>query len=115
MRVHVYWNLGKELFCIKQEDGQVVEYARSVHLVNCDFKIDQPKQYRTRSTGRKNEHAWVEGFMLDYSREGTFVAPAGREARYDPFENDTFVDKETGLPIKFARVVVLQDKRIFCT
>jgi len=116
MKVNVRWSFGSQCFCVKQEDGQVIAWARAVSLVNVAFKIDQAKQYEARKTGMRNQHAWAEGFLVDYIVKESFrvfVDLPKHEAIYDPFTHDEFIDKETGAPVRWARVVVLQDKRIF--
>ncbi|QIW88623.1 hypothetical protein P59_254 [Bacillus phage P59] len=106
----VYFNLHKHVFSMVQ-DGLVVLHSESVVLTEATFKVSEAGRQRVLREGRKNVHAKVHGNF-----QGTWDGdiPEGfRRAHYNPYDFDSFVDRETLEPLTEAAEVILQDKKIW--
>jgi len=106
----VYYNLHKGLFSVKQ-DGLVVLHTRRVKLVNVHFQVSEAGRQRVLEEQRKNVHAYVNGVFQGVPEYST--VEGFREAYYNPYKVDSFVDKETLEPLYEADTVYLIDRRIF--
>ncbi len=63
-RVRVYRNLHKK--CVSVKQGGIVRcHATNVVLKDCKFIVSEAGQRRVREEGRKNVHAFVEGYVAD--------------------------------------------------
>ena len=113
-KVRVYRNLHKNCFSVKQ-DGLVRCHADHVTLRDCKFIVSKAGQKRVRDEGRKNVHAFVEGVLAD-TREADAIVDgtksdaemdAGksdwREAYYNPYSCDTFINLDDRSPLETAK------------
>lgn len=94
-----------------------------VSLSHATFAVQPAGRDKVRREGRKNVHAFVRGdlitstayhtissYMYQYTHEKMielFVEQGFRKATYNPYQNDTFVDVETGEPVLKADAVEL--------
>jgi hypothetical protein len=115
MKVFVYFNLHKKLFSLRSEDTKrVIYHTNSVILSDALFKVSQAGRQRVLKEQRKNVHAGVKGDLLAYDVNEFIHDPKNcREATYNPYKYESFVDKLTGKPIDSAEYVFLKDKQIF--
>lgn len=113
--VYVYFNLHKKLFSIRSEKTKrVIHHTSSVVLCDATFKVSQAGRLRVIKEQRKNVHAGVKGTVLAYDvNQFTKDAKSCREATYNPYKYESFVDKLTGEPLDSAEYVFLKDKQIF--
>jgi hypothetical protein len=109
--VRVHRNLTRGGYSIIAAEGTyknlVVAHADTV-CINGSFEVNEKGRDRVRATGKKEVHAWVDGFLVwgSGNRAGTLLNPEDVDrwwhdtlyfkATYNPFKNDYFVDKETG-------------------
>ena len=113
-KVRVYRNLHKNCFSVKQ-DGLVRCHADHVTLRDCKFIVSKAGQKRGRDEGRKNVHAFVEGLLAD-TREADAIVDgtksdeqiwsgesSWRQAYYNPYTCDTFINQYDGSPLETAR------------
>jgi hypothetical protein len=106
----VYFNLHKHLFSMVQDD-LVVLHSESIVLTEAVFKVSEKGRQRVLREQRKHVHAKVYG---DFQGTWESDIPEGfREAYYNPYKVDSFVDLETMEPLFEANEVILQDKRIW--
>ena len=124
-RSQVYFNLHKRLFSV-QQSGKVYAHADGVLLENVRFNVSKAGQRKVRETGRKNVHARVSGYDPSTSSEsfqGGVLNPdlvqwcresmeslrdrGWRTAKYNPYENATFICWETGEPVHEARKALM--------
>jgi hypothetical protein len=106
----VYYNLHKHLFSMVQ-DGLVVLHSESIVLTEATFRVSEAGRQRVLREQKKNVHAKVFGHF-----EGTYEGdiPEGfREATYNPYKFDSFVDRETLEPLREAEEVILQGRKIW--
>ena len=113
--VRIYWNLHKGQWSIQdKKSGLVVGRQPEVFLegayfeptydkrgrhIEPKFKVRQGGRMRVIKEGKKNVHAFAEGWY-----PSTWISPKhyhdeGREVTYNPYKNDTFVYKDTGEPV----------------
>lgn len=105
----VYYNLHKHTFSV-QQCGLVVLHSDTVVLSDVEFTVRESGRQRVLMEKRKNVHAFVTGFL---SLEPVYLPSGYREATYNPYLYDSFVDKETEQRINYADKVILKDKKIF--
>ena len=88
--VDVYRNLHRNCYSIKQ-DGLVKAHADNVTLNKCTFHVNEVGRDRVRKTKRKEVHAWVKGYISEY----TDYLPANELKRiyYNPYKNDHFMHR----------------------
>lgn len=98
--------------------GQHIEYASWVWIKNAEFRVSEPGRQRCIIENVRNVHAWVVGEEIlrvganwTYSRA---PRPAGyRQAVYDPWKGETFVDLETMEPVLKAGLVIMAGKNVY--
>lgn len=105
----VYYNLHKHCFSMVQ-DGLVVLHTDMIVLENVIFKVSEAGRQRVLSEGRKNVHARVKGTFKGIAADNL---NGFREAYYNPYKVETFVDYLTGEPIFEAAEVILVAKTIY--
>ena len=121
-RVETYFNLHKHCLSFRQPGGKV-RHARAMILNNVKFAVQPAGRAKVLREGRKNVHAFVRGDMMwvaglnDNLGEYTHAnmeRQGYRKITYTPYGMyDSFVMRDTGLPIKSASQVVIIDKDIY--
>ncbi|AHJ87634.1 hypothetical protein Bp8pC_204 [Bacillus phage Bp8p-C] len=106
----VYFNLHKKVFSVKQNE-KVVCHSSIVILSDVTFKVNQKGRDKVLKENRKNVHAYVIGTLTQDVK--AHIDETYREATYNPYKFNSFIDKETHQPISTANTVILKDKRIF--
>ncbi|QIA28665.1 hypothetical protein [Phage f2b1] len=106
----VYYNLHKGLFSLKQR-GLVVLHTHRVHLTDVTFQVNEAGRQRVLEEQRKNVHAFVNGTFQGVPRYST--VEGFREAYYNPYKTDCFIDKETGEELYSAKEAILVDRKIY--
>jgi hypothetical protein len=98
MRVEVYWNLHRREFSIKSLEepkrGIVVDYSSTVLLRAATPRVSESGRRRVLRDRKRNVHAGIRGTLVS-------IAPQefdGRQVRYNPYEDDTFVFTIGGAP-----------------
>jgi hypothetical protein len=117
-KVRVYRNLHKKCFSVKQ-NNLVLVHTDHVTLRDCKFIVSKAGQKRVRDEGRKNVHAFVEGYVCDTREADNIVDGAKSEteiwagesnwqkAYYNPYTCDTFINQYDGSPLEATRFVDL--------
>lgn len=112
MRVRCYRNLHKKCFSVVDLKTNRV-FAHQFHVVLRDafFSVRESGRQKVLRERRKNVHAFVRGNLLKTNFAFPDLQP--REAWYNPYKTKTFVDKETGEPVKLASLVLLSPGHIY--
>jgi hypothetical protein len=120
-RVETYYNLHKHCLSFR-EPGERVSHARAMVLNNVKFAVQPAGRAKVLTDKRKNVHAFVRGDMMwvaglndqleDYTNTN-MKRQQYPKIRYNPYESESFVLVDTGLPIKSATQVVIIDKNIY--
>lgn len=113
--VRIYWNLHKGQWSIQdKKSGLVVGRQPEVFLegayfeptydkrgrhIEPKFNVRQGGRMRVIKEGKKNVHAFAEGWY-----PSTWISPKhydeeGRSVTYNPYKNDTFVYVDNGEPV----------------
>jgi len=88
MRVHVYRNLTKGCWSIKDaKTGRVVNHADNLKIYNAKFVVQKGGQERVRREKKKYVHAYVSG-ETDVSMNWGGV---GQQVTYNPYTHDMFM------------------------
>lgn len=106
-KVMVYYNLNKHTFSI-QKGGLVVAHADYVRLSDVEFRVRKGGLDRVRREQTKNVHAFVIGTLLDLCDHPCNDIPDesdGIPVTYNPYKFDTFVIKNTSVPVSHANEV----------
>jgi len=112
MKVKVYRNLHRKCFSIMDaKTRRVIEHRFHVVLKDAEFKISKAGQNRVRKEKKKNVHAFVIGEFV-HKGEINFPDLQPREAFYNPYEVDTFIDVATTKPVEKAAMVLLAPGKI---
>lgn len=101
---YLYRNLHTGNWSVRR-GGKVVDHVDSAVVHGAEFKVNHGGRERVRREGRKNVHAFVVGNLSVDPDKYDFLP--WREAYYNPYKHDAFVDKETGDPIGSARMAKL--------
>jgi hypothetical protein len=105
----VYFHFRKKCFSMVQDDV-VVLHSDMIVLKDCIFKVSETLRQKVIATQTKNVHAKVLGYFQGTQPESL---EGFREAYYNPYHTETFVDYITGEPIYEASEVVLVAKTIY--
>jgi hypothetical protein len=112
-KVRVYRNLHKKCFSVKQ-NNLVLVHTDHVTLRDCKFIVSKAGQKRVRDEGRKNVHAFVEGYVCATRKADNIVDGAKSDAEldagktswqkayYNPYTCDTFINQHDGSPLETA-------------
>lgn len=96
-RVFVYFNLHKKCYSIRDhKTGLVVAHADSLNLYNVTWKVGQAGRKKVLETGTKNVHA---GLLGNFTERKMIVSNSTKEATYNPFKYDSFVDRHSEQPL----------------
>jgi hypothetical protein len=106
-RVMVYYNLHKLTFSI-MNNNKVVAHADFFKLSDVEFRVRKGGKEKVRSEKRKNVHAFVIGTLEDYCEFPCEELPEPSSdvvITYNPYKNDTFVEKNTDVPVLRANTI----------
>ena len=85
--VRVYRNLHKNCVSVKQ-DGIVRCHATNVVLKDCKFIVSEAGQRRVRNEGKKNVHAFIEGYVVSASRSLELLDFGWETVYYNPYTTE---------------------------
>ncbi len=86
-KVRVYRNLHKK--CVSVKQGSLVRcHATNVVLKDCKFIVSEVGQKRVREEGKKNVHAFIEGYVVPASKSLELLDFGWETVYYNPYETD---------------------------
>ena len=114
-KVRTYWNLhAGQWSIVDTETGLVVARQPELFLEGADieptydkrgktiepkFRVRQGGRMRVIKEGKKNVHAFAEGWYPSVWISPKWYDDEGRRVTYNPYKNETFVYKDTGQPV----------------
>lgn len=111
-RVRCYRNLHKKCFSVVDtKTNRVFKHQFHVVLRDARFTVREAGRQRVLREKRKNVHAFVKGELVETNFQFPDCVP--KEAWYNPYETEKFVDKETGEVVDRARLVLLSPGHIY--
>lgn len=100
--VQVYWNSTKKLFSVRDPNSnRVIDHRSYIALVDAQFRVNTRGRQRVRRNKRKEVHATIVGTHVGY-----YPDSPGMPVRYNPYENDWFVNPHNE-PVFFGDNVFL--------
>lgn len=105
--VRVFKNPKYGCYSIMQR-GVVRASARQVRLADVEFRVREAGRLRMLRERRKNVHAFAVGRLVDFvhADEARCIEPmSGRVVVYDPYRFESFVDRDTCVPVLTAKAV----------
>lgn len=94
--------------------GGGTTYAGTVTMTGVTFKVSSAGRKRTLDRKQRNVHAWVVGDLVAAIPSQQFpFTEKWSKATYNPYKNETFVDKETGAPLLKATAVYMVGRHVF--
>jgi len=92
-KVRVYWNLHKKVWSIQDcKSGLVCDHLDRITLEQAKFVVRKGGQKRVRQEGKKNVHAFAEGWVSrDQDEDHTHY---WYDISYNPYKNDYFMIKD---------------------
>jgi hypothetical protein len=117
MRVKVYRNLHKDCFSVVSvKTGKVIGHADVVELKNAQFRVQPAGRKKVLEQKRKNVHAYLVGELVGmYSQvPSCFLSEYmdWKDAYYNPYRCETFVDYHNLSPVLSADHVILHHGQI---
>jgi hypothetical protein len=117
MRVEIYRNLHKNTFSIRSvKTGRVIGHADVVEVKNAQFVVRQAGRERVLKESRKNVHAFVRGELVGMYSDvpSCFLSEYmdWKDAYYQPYRCDTFIDYHNLNPVYRADHVILHHGQI---
>jgi hypothetical protein len=106
-KYYVYWNLHKKCYSVRFR-GRVIHHLDRLIGVNVTFRVSQAGRKRVLREQVKNVHAFaVCDDIIDWDQSPIWSHPTRNKIRYDPYENATFVDKNSR-PVHSADIVKME-------
>lgn len=92
-KVRVYWNLHKKVWSIQDcKSGLVCDHLDRITLEQAKFIVRKGGQKRVREEGKKNVHAFAEGWVSrEQDEDHTHY---WYDITYNPYKNDYFMIKD---------------------
>ena len=132
-QVEVYYNLHKKCWSVRdRKTKRVVAHAVRVDMRDCTFHASAAGRERVRREKRKNVHAYVRGTLVNL--DGATLTVHGSDMGYDvfcdaprtiltqvfspkitynPYRNETFVDKQNGNKITACGFITMRGKAVY--
>ena len=121
-RVKVYFNLNLDcLSVIDAETGLLYCHAHRVEIHNAKFRVQPAGRARVLREKRKNVHAFVRGTAGRLSKTvlsemlGRKYKVPGNWVRvtYNPYKYNSFVEADTGEPIRESAHVIISGRTVY--
>ena len=110
--VLIAFHLHKRCFSIRlASTRKVIGYADKVVVRDVGFLVSSSGRLRVLRERKKNVHAVVRG---RYEQQEQILTPQQwREAYYNPYQVEGFVDRETREPIQFADMAMCENGKVY--
>lgn len=98
-KVFCYRNLARKgiVWSVKScKTGLVSDRVGFIFLVDAELIVSQAGRKRVLRDGRKNVHAGVRGFPMDYPSGWVSPSKGWRRVQYNPYQDKGFVYSRTG-------------------
>lgn len=114
-KVFVYFNLRKGCFSVRAVEGKykglVVAHSDKIVLSGevTEFVVSEKRRQVVLKKQQKNVHAGVRG-RIDFSKDEYTIQ---EEIKYNPYKYESFIIARTNEPIKKAKHVLLENKKVY--
>lgn len=107
-RVYVYWNLQKDVWSVRAEDGaeagRILFHAEHLTLEGCMFKVSETTRRKILVTKRRRIHAGIVGRVAP-TRD---ARPDAVRVSYNPYKGPSFYARDTGAAISQSASVIFK-------
>lgn len=114
-KIDIYRNIHKKCYSVRSRErgnyGRVIDHTHRAVISAASFVVLQRGREKVRSEKRKNVHAFIRGMMENKVPSLSSLDFIGY-VTYNPYENETFVNRETGEEINTAKLVIINKKDI---
>jgi hypothetical protein len=114
-KARIYRNLNNGRMSIQIKMGKswkVVGHVVDAVLEDVHFRVSEAGRQRVIRDGCKNVHAWGEGILLGEIDE-EIIAPIN--LAYNPYRNETFLERGTDHIIESCQFLVVRENQVFVT
>jgi len=104
------------VYSVRGDDGLIKKHLCHFVIHDCTFRVQEGGKRRVRDEKRKNVHAYIQGREAynEEEQRWEYIGPACTyvldpntvTVSYNPYENDSFVRKDTGEALTTAKVVI---------
>ena len=109
MRVHVYRNLQKKCWSVKDpSSGKVFNHVNNLHMHNVEFRVQPAGRDRVLKEKRKNVHAYVTGLLETHIKCDCGWYNDG-QVTYNPYKTDHFYWVKDEKPVRMVWSLTLND------
>lgn len=109
----IAYHIGRNSFSVRDKRSRkVIGYTNRIVLYDVQFVVSQAGRARVLRQRQKNVHAFVVG-KYDEALQSILIDQTYLEAYYNPYHTETFINRETLLPIQSAKIVICENKRVF--
>jgi hypothetical protein len=111
----VYVNLNNHLLSVTQEINKswlVVGHTANLVLRHPRFVVSEQSRQRVIQRQRKSVHAWALGTLISVDLPNL---PPLAEICYDPYNQDSFTWRDTGVKVVGADLLVAIDNKVYCS
>lgn len=121
-KVNCFWNIHDNVFSLQsriEERGKkrnlVCSHGNAIVLTDVKFSVNERLRQQVLREQQKNIHAYVKGVYKGIAKPFQFGKNKNgmREAYYNPYKVDSFIDKDTGEKLESAELVLLIDKKVY--
>lgn len=114
-RVEVYRNLHRDAFSIRDKKTKLVlGYSNHVRLEHATYIVSEARRQKVLEEKRKNVHAVVEGTFVETLEEVSIhMIEEYKQAYYNPYLTETFVDKESKEALYHSSYALFTDNELF--
>lgn len=109
MRVEVYRNLHTGTWSVRDIGvGRVIAHPNEVQIADAKFVVRAGGRERVLREKRKNVHAFIRGSLMNIHKilaSDTLLDL--NKAKYNPYENDSFVDVNSNNPVISSEFVYM--------
>ncbi|MEO0986805.1 MAG: hypothetical protein AAFY20_14815 [Cyanobacteria bacterium J06639_14] len=112
-KARIYRNLNNGRMSIQVKTGKswkVVGHVLEAVLQDVQFRVSEAGRQRVIRDQCKNVHAWGQGLLLGPA-EPSIYAPV--DLAYNPYVNDSFVQRDSDNIITSCKFLVVRDNRVF--
>lgn len=107
VKVDVYRNLRTGGFSIRHK-GRVIAREKTIVLTDVKFVVSQASRQRVLNQKKRNVHAILRGTLVSTGAMIPYESFDG-EGYYNPYKHDSFIDKDSGVKLEGANMVLLHD------
>ncbi|MGO4348244.1 hypothetical protein AB4Z45_22380 [Paenibacillus sp. MCAF9] len=112
----IAFHFNKKCFSVRDaKSRRVITYVKDIALHDAQFDVSIKGRLRVLFERKKNVHAFIRGVFYQKEQKNilNFNVKGLRQAYYNPYTTEQFIDKETRQVIINAKIVYCTDKSVY--